>query len=837
MQTQESRSRSASWWVSIALVVALAGVANSAAAQSGDDESGPTSVEDAIAGLTRMDGFFDIYWDESTGRLHWEIDHWDTEFLYQVSAASGLGSNPVGLDRGQLGGTYVLEARRVGPRVLLVQQNYRYRALSDNPDEVRAVADAFAPSVLWGFEVEARTGERVLVDATDFFLRDTHGAAARMEQAGQGTFVLDRSRSVFHLAGTRAFPENVEIETLLTFTSENPGPLVRSVAANGTAVTLRQRHSLVQLPNDDYTPRVMDSRVGVNGPTFYDYASPIDEGLSVHWVSRHRLQKKNPNAERSEAVEPIVYYVDRGAPEPIRSALIEGGNWWNEAFEAAGFIDAFRVEVLPGGADPQDVRYNMVHWTHRSTRGWSYGGSVSDPRTGEIIKGNVNLGSLRLRQDYLKGQSLAPRFAEPLGACGLSAAPGFEYLAQVSSGTDPVDMALARVRQLSAHEIGHTLGFPHNYIASTYGGRASVMDYPAPLVKIADDGTLDLSDAYATGIGAYDKVSVNWLYREFASGQNEQAELAAIEKDALDSGMRFMAHTDNAFVGAGHPLASVWDNGGDLVEGLEHELEVRRIALAGFGPSVIREGEPMSELERVLLPLYLHHRFQLTSGVQNLGGADYSYALRGDGQTPIAIVPGDQQRRVLDAVLSTLSVDFLALPQRILDMIPPPAYRSTQDEAFDGNTGLTFDALSVAATGARLSVEALLHPDRMARLVEFGSRSAEYPGLDDVVGRLVEVTWKGVAPADTYLAEVQATIQRVVLDVMMGEASRAENPASVRAYLSDGIIRLAEWLKSRDDTTPHQRLAIQDIRRWERRPTDVIPSQLPRVPPGSPIGG
>ena len=797
----------------------------------------PTSIAAKTAGMTSLEGFFDIYWDESSGRLYWAIDRWETEFLYQVSLASGLGSNPVGLDRGQLGGTYVLEAHRVGPRVLLVQPNYRYRARSDNPDEVKAVEDAFAPSVFWGFEVAASTDDRVLVDATDFFLRDTHGAERDMENARQGEFTLDRSRSVFYLPGTKAFPENVEIETMLTFTSPNPGPLVRSVAANGNAVTLRQRHSLVQLPDGGYTPRLMDSRIGANGPTFYDYASPIDRDLSVHWVARHRIQKRDPTAERSEPVEPIVYYIDRGAPEPIRTALVEGGAWWNQAFEAAGFINGFRVEVLPEGADPQDVRYNMVHWTHRSTRGWSYGASIVDPRTGEILKGNVNLGSLRLRQDYLKGQGLRPPFAqaEPLGACGLSDAPGFEYLAQVTDA-DPVEMALARVRQLSAHEIGHTLGFPHNYIASTYAGRASVMDYPAPLVTITEGGSLDLSNAYAVGIGEYDKVAVNWLYREFPPGTDETEGLRAIVDDALARGIRFMDHTDNAFVGAGHALASVWDNGSDLVAGLEHEIEVRRIGMSRFGPTAIREGEPMSGLERVLLPLYLHHRFQLNSAVQSLGGADYTYALRGDGQTPIRIVPGPQQDRVLNAVLSTLTVDFLALPPPVLDAIPPPAYRSTGGETFDGNTGLTFDALAVVATGARVSVEALLHPERMARLVEFGSRDRAYPGLDDVVAKLVEATWRRRTPADAYRAEVKATIDRVVLDTMVAEASRPENTASVRAYLTAAILDLSGWLDSLDTLTPHQRLALLDIQRWEQRPSEYVPARVPDVPPGSPIG-
>ncbi|MFQ5792953.1 MAG: zinc-dependent metalloprotease, partial [Acidobacteriota bacterium] len=596
----------------------------------------------------------------------------------------------------------------------------------------------------------------------------------------------DRSRSVFYLPRTKTFPLNSEIETLLTFTSNQPGPLVRSVAASGEAVSLRQHHSLVKLPDDGYAPRQADPRIGAFGPTFYDYATPIDQSLAVRWVARHRLEKKNPRAARSEPVEPIVYYLDRGVPDPVRSALMEGAAWWNQAFEAAGFIDAFRVEVLPEGVDPLDLRYNVIHWTHRSTRGWSYGGTVTDPRTGEILKGNVNLGSLRLRQDYLMGQGLTPLYGGRPDACGLGAGPAFEYLAEISGETNPVEMALARVRQLSAHEVGHTLGFPHNYIASTYG-RASVMDYPAPLVEIAPGGKLDLSNAYGVGIGEYDKLAVKWLYSDFPPGTDEKRALEDIVQEGLREGMRFMAHTDNAFVGAAHPLASVWDNGADLVEGLKHEIEVRRLGLERFGPEVIRPGEPMASLEKVLVPLYLHHRFQLNAAVQSLGGADYTYALSGDGQVPITIVPGDKQRETLEVVLSTLAPEFLALPERLLHMIPPPAYRMEAGETFAGHTGLTFDPLTAAAAAAQFTASSILHPERMARLAEFHSRNSEYPGLEEVLSRLVETTWKARVPSDPYVGEVQETAQRVVLDEMLKQASSSENPASVRAVLTMAV--------------------------------------------------
>lgn len=795
------------------------------------------TIEAHTAGMTALEGFVDLYWDERSGRLFAEFDQWDREFLYQIQLASGLGSNPVGLDRGQLGDTHVVRPERIGPRVLLVERNHRYRARSENPEEVRAVADAFAPSIVWGFDIVAASGDRALVDATGFFLRDAHGVARTLDNADQGDYTLDLSRSAFHLPRTKAFPLNTEVETLLTFTAANPGQLVRSVAADAQAVTLRERHSLVALPEDGYLPREIDPRIGALGPTFFDYAQPIDEAIDVNWVARHRLEKRDPSAERSEPVEPIVYYVDSGAPEPIRSALIDGASWWNEAFEAAGYIDAFRVEVLPDGADPQDIRYNMIHWTHRSTRGWSYGSSVVDPRTGEILKGNVNLGSLRVRQDYLKGLGYAPPFTSAMGSyCSLAAAPGFEYLAQVDDAeTTPVDMALARVRQLSAHEVGHTLGFPHNYIASTYG-RASVMDYPAPFARITADGRLDLSEAYASGIGEYDTLAVRWLYGDFADGTDEQAALDAIVQEGLDRGLRFMDHTDNAFVGAAHEHASVWDNGADLVEGLAHELEVRRIGLAHFGPEVLRQGEPLARLETVLVPLYLHHRFQLNAAIQSLGGADYAYALRGDGQTPVRIVDGAKQRRVLELALSTLDVAFLALPQSTLEMIPPPSYRMDAGEPFDGHTGLTFDALTAAATGAQYTVEALLHPDRMARLVEYGSRG-DYPDLDEVVGALIDRTWKAPAAPGEYERAVQETVQRVVLDALVGAAADPANPALVRAVLSDHVLSLADWLEGLTDSTAHQRLAVREIRRWERNPEHVPLPGAPEIPPGSPIGG
>jgi hypothetical protein len=465
---------------------------------------------------------------------------------------------------------------------------------------------------------------------------------------------------------------------------------------------------------------------------------------------------------------------------------------------------------------------------------------VTDPRTGEIIKGNVNMGSLRLRKDFLLGEGVVPPYS-PSGdqgsyyeACGLAGAPDFEYLAQLGSDSAAIDMALQRWRQLTAHEIGHTLGFPHNYITSALD-RESVMDYPAPLVEI-NDGAIDLSNAYPQRIGEYDKLSVTWLYQDFPDGTDEHAGLQAIMQDGLDRGLVYMGHTNNNFHGAGHQYASVWDNGSNLVDHLKHEIDVRRIGLESFGPEVIRQGEPMSVLESVLFPLYMHHRFQLTAAAQSIGGADYRYAMRGDGQTPYVIIPAAEQRDALETVLSTLTVDFLAIPERIVEMIPPPAFRRNEGVLFTGHTGLMFDPLGAAESAAGFAVEELLFPERMGRLVLFGSMG-NYPDLEEVVDRLMEVTWAAPAPGDEYRMRVLHAVQRVVVDEMMEQASSDDNSAEVRAILSDRLSRLADALEAQADRSPHQSLVAADISRWELRPESTMPGQPLPLAPGDPIGG
>jgi hypothetical protein len=806
------------------------------------------SIGSRISGMQKMDGFIPIYWDSVNGKLLMEISRFNTEFLYQISLPTGVGSNPLGLDRGQLGSSHVVRFERVGPKVLMIASNYRYRAISPDAAERRAVEESFAQSVIWGFKVEAWESDRLLVDATAFFLRDAHGVIDRLRQARQGQYRFDESRSAFYLARTKAFPKNTEVETTLTFSSDgDTGQFVRETVPSPQSLTVREHHSLVELPDGGYKPRKLDPRVGVHGITFYDYASPITEPVEKRWISRHRLQKKDPNAAVSEAIKPIVYYVDNGAPEPIRTALVNGASWWSAAFEAAGFKNAFQVKVLPEGADPMDLRYNMINWVHRSSRGWSYGSSVTDPRTGEIIKGNVTLGSLRIRQDYLIGTGLIPAFAggaEGEGECEFGAAADLDYLSDFDPATDAAAMSLARIHQLSAHETGHTLGLAHNFAASTYG-RASVMDYPAPTVEIKN-GKLDLSNAYGVGIGAYDKFAIKYAYSEIAPGANESVELERMLEEGVAAGMLFISDADARPPGAAHPLANLWDNGSDPIASLRHEMEVRRIGLSEFGLYNVPAGTPLSLLEAKLLPLYLHHRYQLQAAVKSVGGMYYTYAVKtASGANPgkvQEIVSPARQRDALAAVLETIRVNALAIPPRILEMIPPRAfgYEGGTTELFAKRTDPVFDPIAAAVIAADFAVSGLLEPHRAARLIEFHARNNADPDFKEVVDALIGATWKSGTPRNPYHAEIARAVQSLTVSELMDLASEPSAGSQVRAVATEALRELAGWLKlpaSAGINAAHRSATREDIERFLARPDATRKQSTPlATPPGDPIG-
>ena len=815
--------------------------AGSVAAQDADKPL-PT-IASKVEKLQKIDGFVPLYWQASTGKLFMEVGRFGQEILYQVSLPAGLGSNPVGLDRGQLGDSDVVRFERVGPKVLLVQPNYRYRAITSNEPERRAVEQSFAQSVLYGFKVEAEEGGRVLVDATAFFTRDAHDVVGRLRETKQGTYKLDDSRSAIYLPRTKAFPKNTEVEATLTFTTDGvPGKYIRDTTPTPAAVTLREHHSFVELPDLRYTPRKLDPRAPSFGIEFYDFASPLNTPVEQRWIARHRLEKKDPAAAISDPVTPIVYYVDNGAPEPIRKALIEGASWWNQAFEAAGFRNAFQVKVLPADADPMDVRYNMINWVHRSTRGWSYGGGVTDPRTGEIIKGNVTLGSLRVRQDYTIGSGLVPQYASGDGgrsACLADLSPDAEYLAALDPSTDATAMSLARIRQLAAHETGHTLGFGHNFAASSYG-RASVMDYPAPWVDIKD-GKLDLSNAYATGIGEFDKFAVTFAYAQFPPGANDAQELEKILEDGVARGMLYVQDSDARPISSAHPLASLWDNGTDPVATLKHEFEVRRVGLSEFGLQTIPIGTPLSELEEKLVPLYLHHRYQLIAAAKSIGGVYFTYAVRtpsGPNPSRVAeMVPAATQKAALSAVLDGMSVDTLRIPERILALIPPQAsgYGDGTAELFDKRTDPTFDPIGAATVAADVVFQAVLNPQRAARLVEQHGRDASIPGFGDVVTALVQRTWGAARPADGYGVAIQEAVQNLAIVRLMDLAADESASSQVRAYAAAGLRRVRTIAGPL--TTAHAAAAREDIARFLARPDAAHKRADPlATPPGEPIG-
>ena len=774
--------------------------------------------------MEKHDGFFTYYWDAEEGKIWLEIDKWDTEFLYVDSLPAGVGSNDIGLDRGQMGQSRVVKFYRSGAKVLLIQSNYDYRALTSDAVERQAVEDSFAHSVLWGFHVEVADGTRVLVDATEFFLRDAHHVTDVLRDTKQGNYKLELSRSAIYLPRTKNFPQNTEVEAILTFvTADNPGEYAKSVVPDPQDISVRAHSSFVRLPDDGYKPREFDPRSGFFDVSFMDYASPVADSVRKRWIVRHRLQKKDPAAALSDPVKPIVYYVDPGAPEPVRSALLEGASWWNQAFEAAGYRNAFQVKLLPPDADPMDVRYNTIQWVHRSTRGWSYGNTVIDPRTGEIIKGHVTLGSLRVRQDYLIAEGLL--------------AP---YEAGQPVSPEMLKMALARIRQLAAHEVGHTLGLSHNYVASTFN-RASVMDYPAPLVQIRPDGSLDLSNAYAVGIGEWDKVTIAYGYQDFA-GANESEKLNAILKDAMSRGLIFLTDQDARPQGSAQPRTHLWDNGTNAVDELAHVMEVRKQALNHFSEKNIREGAPMATLEEVLVPIYLFHRYQIEAASKVIGGVDYTYALKGDGQKPLEIVAPQEQRRALEALLKTVDPDALALPESVLQLIPPhPAGFDRTSELFQLHTGMTFDPLAAAETAADMTITMILHRERAARLVEYHARDAKYPGLDEVIERLITATWK--APhADGYKAEIRRSVDMVVLTRLMGLAADSQASNAVRAVSTSQIESLRAWIAKQLAVTTdaaqkaHFEYALSQIKLFQTDPKKMNLSPPPEPPAGPPIG-
>jgi len=807
-----------------ALSFVVSAVANGAENKS--PEPLPT-ISAKTAGMKHMPGFLPLDWDAEAGKLYLEVSQPDRDLLYVHSLPWGMGSNDLGLDRGQVSGGELVQFRRIGRKLLLVEPNLAFRTSSTSASERLAVQQSFPESVLWGFTVEAADGTgAVLVDATDFFVRDAHGVIERLTSAEQGTYRLDGSRSSIVPEQTKVFPKNTEVEAVLTLTSEAPAEhsFVQQVAPDEHAVTVREHQSFIELPGPGFVKRRFDPRAGYLPVSYRDYTAPLGERLDQQFILRHRLIKKDPNCKDAcEPVQPIQYYVDRGAPEPVRTALLEGARWWNQAFTNAGWKDAFRVDLLPEDADPMDVRYNIIQWVHRYTRGWSYGAAIVDPRTGEILKGNVTLGSLRARQDYLIAEGLLSPYGE-----------GQSLFSETDPAHNPMlAMVLARIRQLAAHETGHTLGLAHNFAASAYSQSASVMDYPHPLIAIGLDGKPDVSKAYAMNIGEWDKVAIDYGYRQFTPGVNERAALDGILQGSLKRGLYFITDDDARPKGSAHPHAHLWDNGPDSAAELERVLGIRKVALERFGLDVIKPGTPDAQLEDTLVVVYLMDRYQTEAAVKEIGGLDYRYAVRGDGQEVTEMISPEDQRKALADVLKTISPDTLTLPENVLRLLPPrpPGLERTQ-ESFGSETGLTFDPIAAAETSADLTLGLLLQPERAARLVEYHARNSRNPSFEEVLDTTIKATW--LAPeASGFALTVQHAVQIRTVEALLALAANQASSAETKAILRTRLHRLKSDLSNGGPTAT---AGIERIDEFERDPAKFTSSKPKEAPPGMPIG-
>lgn len=778
--------------------------------------SGFGQLSDKLGDFKKYEGFFPFYYDASSDKVYLEVKNLNEEFLYVYSLSSGIGSNDIGLDRGQLGNEQVVYFKKAGNKLLLIQPNLKYRALTDNALEKKSVEQAFAKSILFGFKIEEEVNGSYFIDLTDFLMQDAHGVSDRLKRNKQGNYSLDKTKSAFDLDRTRAFPKNVEFDLMLTFKGEPTGNYIRSVTPNPELVTVSQHHSFIELPDSGYKKREFDPRSGSYPFSYYDYATPVEQSLVKRFITRHRLEKKDPNAAVSEAVEPIIYYLDNGTPEPVRSALLDGGKWWNQAFEAIGYKDAFQLKILPDDADPLDVRYNVIQWVHRSTRGWSYGSSITDPRTGEIIKGHVSLGSLRIRQDFMIAQALSNK----------------PYAERDDNDQAMLDLALARIRQLSAHEIGHTLGFAHNFAAST-NDRASVMDYPHPYIRL-ENGQIDFSQAYDTGIGEWDKVTVAYSYTDFPEGISEKEGLRTILERSHQQGLRYISDQDARPMGSAHVLGHLWDSGKNASDELDRLLEVRARAMENFSMDNIRTGESNTLLEDVFVPLYFFHRYQTEAATKTVGGLDYNYAVKGDGQQVVSTVPAPEQKKAVKSILQTLDASVISIPPSKLSLFPPRAigYERTR-ESFKSKTGVSFDALSAAETAADMTLSLLLHPERASRLIQQKGLDEKQLGLEELLEQLVSSTVKR-SHKDPYLAAVQKSVNYRVLMHIMNLAAYKDVHPQVNAVAGASLNQLRAWLVESGD--PDRREMVRRIDEFNKERDDFEVIASPQIPDGSPIG-
>ena len=765
--------------------------------------------------IQHFPGYFNFHYLEDQDEIFMEVKDMEAPFLYVSALSEGLGSNDLFLDRGQIGGSRIVHFKKAGNKLLLIQPNMKYRAITANSLEKKSVEEAFAKSVLFGFPIMERTANGYLINLTPFLLQDTHGVTDILKDKNQGNFSVDPSRSALNMEKTKGFPKNVDFDVMITLSGNASGSELKSVTPDNKHVTVFQHHSFIELPDDGYKPRKFHPNAGGFSLSFQNYSAPINESMEVEYVIRHRLEKKDPAAAISEPVEPIVYYLDNGTPEPVRTALLVGASWWDEAFESIGFKDAFQVRILPDTIDPLDIRYNVIQWVHRSTRGWSYGNAVEDPRTGEIIKGHVSLGSLRVRQDYMIAKALSKAPFSP----GNDATP------------ELLEFALSRIRQLSAHEVGHTLGLAHNFAASIKD-RASVMDYPHPWVKL-NGGEIDISNAYDNGIGSWDKVAIAYAYGEFNDNEDEQ--LQSILRNAFNEGHRYVSDADARPAGGASAYGHLWDNGADPVSELNNVLAVRRLAIEQFGLDNIEAGESYDDLEDLFVLLYFYHRYQTEAASKLIGGVDYGYSLKAEIEEPSRVIPAEKQREALTAVLKTINAQNLAVPESKLALFVPRSYGERGRESFNTRTGPTFDPLSAATTAADYTLTYLLHPERVARLINQHAVSMSQLSFEELLDMLFTSTLEKSYEYE-YLTQVQEVINHVALAKLMALAQHQNSYRQVKDLINEHLSIYLKDLKRKKSRNTHENGNMRLIENYFKDPTQIPEIKVPKIPDGSPIG-
>ena len=763
---------------------------------------------------TDYEGFMNFSYNDDSGKIILEIKNLDSEFMYINSLSRGVGNNDLGLDRGQLGNSRVVYFTKRGNKILLIQPNLRYVSNSSNYLENKAVEEAFARSVLFGFDIIEKSNDSYKIDITSFLISDAHGVSQRLKYSNSGSYTLNKSMSAIDLDRTKAFPKNIEFDVLLTFTGNPSGNLVRSVTPTASNLTVNQHHSFVELPDNNYKKRKFDPRSGSNPFIVYDYSTPIDEKLEQRFIVRHRLNKKYPKQEISEPLDPIVYYIDNGTPEPVKTALIEGGNWWNQAFESAGYKDAFRIEVLPEDADPMDVRYNLIQWIHRSTRGWSYGASIVDPRTGEIIKGQVSLGSLRVRQDYMILSGLIDNPND------------IENKALIK------ETSLDRIRQLSAHEIGHTLGFAHNYISSA-NNRSSVMDYPHPKIDIID-GDINIDNAYSKNIGDWDKVTVRYAYTDFQENENEEIKLNQIIEEAVNKGLYFLSDSDSRPVGSANPFSHLWDNGEFPYKELNKLLKVRDLALKNIDLENLIDGEPYDRIEDILVPIYMLHRYQIESTAKAIGGVDYLYFVKNLNNDKVKFVNSKLQKESLESLLNVLNPKNLVLPDNLIEILSPRSFRNPRTrENFESNTGVTFDYINASSSVINHTLTFLINPERINRIYQQNMFGENILKLEDYLTIISNSIFSN-KKMSLYESSINNNTSSLFLDHLFLAFNNSKTNDLSKSLILSSILNTKETLSS--NLNDYNAFLVNKINGFLDNPDKYKPIEKTKIPDGSPIG-